>query len=122
MLQTLKKSNMNLKMIACSSCGEPMPELRLTKAGFSYCVTCSENGLGAGRKQGIPVLMGEGDHTWVETIIMDADQYERYIAQEKLELKKDKTDTAEKLDFDQEDKRNLQGPYQIINNQPEEDA
>ena len=122
MLQTLKKSNMNLKMIACSSCGDPMPELRLTKAGFSYCVTCSENGLGAGRKQGIPVLMGEGDHTWVETVIMDADQYERYIAQEKLELKKDKSDTAEKLDFDQEDKRNLQGPYQIINNQPEEDA
>ena len=122
MLQTLKKSNMDLKMIACSSCGEPMPELRLTRAGFSYCVTCSENGLGAGRKQGIPVLMGEGDHTWVETVIMDADQYEQYIAQEKAELKKDKSDTAEKLDFDQEDKRNLQGPYQIINNQPEEDA
>tara|TARA_B100001939_G_C16506550_1_gene431924 strand:- start:124 stop:486 length:363 start_codon:yes stop_codon:yes gene_type:complete len=120
MLQTLKKSNMNLKMIACSSCGEPMPELRLTRAGFSYCVICSENGLGAGRKQGIPVLMGEGDHTWVETVIMDADQYEQYIAQEKAELKKDKSDTAEKLDFDQEDKRNLQGPFQIINT--EEDA
>ena len=120
MLQTLKKSNMNLKMIACSSCGEPMPELRLTRAGFSYCVTCSENGLGAGRKQGIPVLMGEGDHTWVETVIMDAEQYEQYIAQEKAELKKDKSDTAEKLDFDQEDKRNLQGPFQIINT--EEDA
>ena len=120
MLQTLKKSNMNLKMISCSSCNEPMPELRFTKYGYSYCVKCSEAGLGVGRKQGIPVLMGEGDHTWVETVIMDADQYEQYIAQEKAELKKDKTDTAEKLDFDQEDKRNLQGPFQIVNT--EEDA
>ena len=110
MLQTLKKSNMNLKMISCSSCNEPMPELRFTKYGYSYCVKCSEAGLGVGRKQGIPVLMGEGDHTWVETVIMDADQYEQYIAQEK----------AERLDFDKEDKRNLHGPVTIINT--EEDA
>ena len=120
MLQTSNKSTMNLKMINCSSCDEPMPELRFTEYGYSYCVKCSEAGLGVGKKQGIPVLMGEGDHTWVETVIMDADQYEQYIAQEKAELKKDKTDTAEKLDFDKEDKRNLQGPFQIINT--EEDA
>ena len=121
MLQTLKTPNqMKLKMIPCSNCGEPMPELRLTKAGFSYCVTCSEAGLGAGRKQGIPVLMGEGDHTWVETVIMDADQYEQYIAQEKAETKLDKSNKAERLDFDKEDKRNLHGPVTIINT--EEDA
>ena len=71
MLQTINQTNMKLKMIPCSNCGQPMPELRLLKAGFSYCVTCSENGLGAGRKQGIPVMMGEGDHTWIDTVIMD---------------------------------------------------
>ena len=59
MLQTIKnQTNMKLKMIPCSNCGQPMPELRLLRAGFSYCVTCSENGLGAGRKQGVPVMMG----------------------------------------------------------------
>ena len=101
MLQTIKnQTNMKLKMIPCSNCGQPMPELRLLKAGFSYCVTCSENGLGAGRKQGVPILMGEGDHTWVETVIMVENQYEQYLAQEKAEAKLDKVTQAEKLDFD----------------------
>lgn len=119
MLQTLKKSNMNLKMISCSSCNEPMPELRFTEYGYTYCVKCSEAGLGTGRKQGIPVLMGEGDHTWVETVIMDADQYEQYVAQEKAEKKLDKSDTTEMLDFDKEE-RNLQGPFIIENLDKEE--
>ena len=110
------QTNMKLKMIPCSSCGEPMPELRLLKYGYDYCVKCSEAGLGAGRKQGVPILMGEGDHTWVETVIMDADQYENYLAQEKAEAKLDKSTQAEKLDFDKEDKKNLQGPFKIINN------
>tara|TARA_R100000742_G_C4191786_1_gene23635 strand:- start:114 stop:494 length:381 start_codon:yes stop_codon:yes gene_type:complete len=119
MLQTIEKSNMKLKMISCSSCGEPMPELRLTKYGYDYCIKCSEAGLGEGRKQGIPVLMGEGDHTWTETVIMTADQYDSYLAQEKAEKKLDKSDRAERIDFDKEDareikgKRNLQGSAQI---------
>ena len=55
-----------------------MPELRLLKYGYSYCVKCSEAGLGDGRKQGVPIMMGEGDHTWIETVIMDAKEYEKY--------------------------------------------
>ena len=117
MLQTIKnQTNMKLKMIPCSNCGQPMPELRLLRAGFSYCVTCSENGLGAGRKQGVPVMMGEGDHTWIETVIMDDKQYQQYLRQEKAELEMDKSNKAERLDFDKEDKKNLQGPFRIINN------
>ena len=110
------QTKMKLKMIPCSSCGEPMPELRLTKYGYSFCVKCSEAGLGAGKKSGVPIMMGEGDHTWVETVIMDAKQYQQYLAQEKAELGMDKSTQAEKLDFDREDKKNLQGPYKIINN------
>ena len=121
MLQTIKnQTNMKLKMIPCSNCGQPMPELRLLRAGFSYCVTCSENGLGAGRKQGVPVMMGEGDHTWVETVIMNESQYEQYINQEKAEKELDKSNKAEKLDFDKEDKKNLHGPYTIINSAKED--
>ena len=117
MLQTLQTPNkMKLKMIPCSNCGAMMPELRLLKYGYSYCVKCSEAGLGEGRKQGVPILMGEGDHTWVETVIMDENQYEQYLAQEKAEAKLDKVTQAEKLDFDKEDKKKLQGPFRIINN------
>jgi len=50
MLQTIKNQTMKLKMIPCNCCGEPMPELRLTKYGYNFCVKCSEAGLGAGRK------------------------------------------------------------------------
>ena len=101
-----------LKMIPCSNCGEPMPELRLTRAGFSYCVTCSENGLGAGRKQGVPIMMGEGDHTWIETVIMDDKQYQQYLRQEKAEKELDKTGKAEMQNMDKEE-RNLYGPVII---------
>ena len=111
---------MKLKMIPCSNCGSPMPELRLLKYGYDYCVKCSEAGLGEGRKQGVPVLMGEGDHTWVETVIMNESQYEQYINQEKAEKELDKSNKAEKLDFDKEDKKNLYGPYTIINSAKED--
>ena len=75
MLTLEKKQTMKYKMIDCRSCGSEMPELRLTQYGYNFCVTCSENGKGEGMKHGIPVLMGEGDHTWVETVIMDDEQY-----------------------------------------------
>jgi hypothetical protein len=89
-----------------------MPELRLLKYGYSYCVKCSEAGLGDGRKQGIPILMGEGDHTWVETVIMTDQQYKQYLAQEKAEKELDKTNKAEMLNMDKDDK-NLYGPVTI---------
>ena len=115
MLQTTNKQsiNMNFKMIKCSSCGEDMPELRLTQYGYDYCVKCSEAGLGDGRKQGVPIMMGEGDHTWIETVIMDANEYERYINQENAEKDLDKSNKAERLDFDKEDSKNLIGPVII---------
>ena len=65
-------------MIPCKVCEQPMPELRLTKYGYNFCVTCSETGNRVKPKQGVAVTMGEGDHTWVETIIMDEDQYKIY--------------------------------------------
>ena len=103
---------MKLKMIPCSNCGSPMPELRLLKYGYDYCVKCSEAVLGEGRKQGVPVLMGEGDHTWVETVIMNDEQYKQYKRQELAEKNLDKKDTPEILNFDKEE-RNLQGPFKI---------
>ena len=103
-----------LKMIPCSNCGEMMPELRLTQYGYDFCVNCSESGNKVGRMQAVPIMMGEGDHTWIETIIMSTSQYENYLAQQKAEMKLEKTNKAEQLSLDK-DEKNLQGPFQIIN-------
>jgi len=112
MLQTIKKQTMKYKMIDCRSCGGEMPELRLTQYGYNFCVTCSENGKGEGMKHGIPVMMGEGDHTWIETVIMDDSQYEAYQNNEKAFKNMEKTNKAEMLDMDK-DERNLVGPLTI---------
>ncbi len=111
MLQTIKNTTMKYKMIACKCCGEPMPELRLTQYGYNFCVTCSENGKGEGKKHGIPVMMGEGDHTWIETVIMDDEQYKAYQNQEAAYKNMDKTGKAEMNQID--DDKNLHGPVVI---------
>ena len=110
--------NQNLKMIPCSNCGELMPELRLTKFGYSFCVKCSEAGLGAGKKSGVPIMMGEGDHTWIQTVIMDENEYRNYQNQLKAEKNLEKANKAEVLDFDKEDKKTLFGPVQIKEVEP----
>ena len=102
-----------LKMIMCKSCGGDMPELRLTQYGYNFCITCSENGKGQGKKHGIPVMMGEGDHTWIETVIMTPEQYTQHKKQEHAELNLDKNDKAEMQDMD--DDKNLYGPVVVKN-------
>jgi hypothetical protein len=111
MLQTIKRPTMKLKMIECRSCGSDMPELRLTQYGYNFCVTCSENGNKVKPKHGIPVMMGEGDHTWIETVIMDDDQYQQYQNQERAYKNMDKSNKAEVQNMD--DDKNLYGPITI---------
>ena len=60
-------------------------------------------------------MRGTGDHTWTETIIMEEDQYEQFVVASALERGDTNAAKAEMLNMDKED-RNLQGPYQIINN------
>jgi len=110
MLQTIKTPT-KMKMIPCTQCGSPMPELRLTKFGYDFCVNCST----VGTKRGIPVMRGSGDHTWTETIIMEEEQYEEFVVASALERGDKNAAKAEMLNMDKED-RNLQGPFQIINN------
>tara|TARA_Y100000389_G_C17220292_1_gene392997 strand:+ start:43 stop:399 length:357 start_codon:yes stop_codon:yes gene_type:complete len=112
MLTLEKKSNMKLKMIPCKCCGTPMPELRLTQYGYNFCVTCSESGNMVKAKHGIPVMMGEGDHTWIETVIMDDEQYKAYQHNENAFQNMEKKNKAEMLDMDR-DERNLAGPFII---------
>ena len=109
MQQTIK-TPINVKMIPCIKCKSPMPELRLTQYGYKVCVNCST----VGSKRGIPVTRGSGDHTWTETIIMEEDQYEKFIVTSALERGEKNVPRAEILNLDKEE-RNLQGPFKIIN-------
>ena len=106
MIKTMSM-NANIKMIKCKCCGADMPELRLTQYGYDFCVKCSEQGRGAGRKQGVPVMMGEGDHTWIETVIMDANEYQQYLKNENafVEMNKTNKTKAEMLDFESDDSK-----------------
>ena len=105
---------MEYKMIPYKVCEQPMPELRLTKYGYNFCVTCSETGNRVKPKQGVAVTMGEGDHTWVETIIMDEDQYKIYENTQKALKNLGKINKAERLNMDDDDDRVLYGPVSTI--------
>jgi hypothetical protein len=62
-------------MKKCISCGEEIHPKRLEILPNTLkCVACSNTS----RKAGINVMKGEGDHTYVETIIMERDEYLRY--------------------------------------------
>lgn len=92
-----------------------MPELRLTNYGYNFCVTCSETGNMVKPKQGVAVMMGEGDHTWVETIIMDEDQYKIYQNQQNALKNLGKNNKTEILNMDNDDdEKTLYGPVSII--------
>lgn len=115
MRQTIQNPQ-NMKMIQCPKCGGDMPELRLTQYGYNFCVECST----VGAKRGLPVQRGTGDHTWTETVIMEEDDYIKYTEMEAINSKNGTKTKAEKLDLDNED-RNLQGPFTIINRTANED-
>ena len=102
---------MKITMISCIKCKSDMPELRLTQYGYKVCGNCSN----VGTKRGIPVTRGSGDHTYTETVIMEEDQYEQFVVASAIERGDTKTAKAEMLNMDKSE-RNLQGPYQIINN------
>ena len=72
-----------MKMINCSKCGTKMPELRLTKFGYNFCVNCStEKPLKA-----INVTGGSGDHTYNTIHVITSEQYDKIQRQEQLNKK-----------------------------------
>jgi hypothetical protein len=119
MALTIQKP-IQVKMISCSKCGGDMPELRLTQYGYDFCVNCSDGLNLVGKKRALPVQMGEGDHSWTETVIMEESDYLQYEMMEAINSKNKKKNKAEILNVEAEE-RNLQGPFKIINHTPEEE-
>jgi hypothetical protein len=62
-------------MKKCISCGEEIHPKRLEiLPNATRCVACSTTN----KKAGVSVMKGEGDHTYVETIIMERDEFLKY--------------------------------------------
>ena len=91
---------MELKMMACPQCGNPMPVKR-RELGYHVCVNCST----VSAKRGIPVMRGTGDHTWVDLEVMTQEQFERF---EEMENK-----TKSEITPLRNEDENLQGPFTI---------
>jgi predicted metal-binding protein len=67
----------------CIVCDELIPEGRLKALPTTkVCINCSHTG----KKRGLPVQFGKGDHTYIETILLDEEEYEQYY---NSKLKKD---------------------------------
>jgi hypothetical protein len=61
-------------MKKCKECGCEIPEARVKALPTAtQCVKCSTTG----KKAGITVTMGEGDHTYNEIIIMESEEFEK---------------------------------------------
>lgn len=62
-------------MKKCVICQEPIHPKRLEiLPNAQKCVKCSTTG----KKAGIPVTLGEGDHTCNEIIIMEPEEFEQF--------------------------------------------
>ena len=79
---------MSIKMIDCPKCGEEMPELRLTKFGYNFCVNCSTEK----PKKALSITGGSGDHTYNTIQVVTSEQYDSFKRQEELEKKVKFTD------------------------------
>jgi hypothetical protein len=68
---------MNVKY--CKGCGEQIHPKRLEIIPTAVtCVPCST----VKKKGAVTLLQGEGDHTWIETIFLEHDEYQQYMAAE----------------------------------------
>lgn len=63
----------------CVKCGELIPEGRLKALPTAKtCVNCSS----VQKKGTVTLMKGEGDHTWIETIHLDHEDYKAYMEAE----------------------------------------
>jgi hypothetical protein len=74
----------NQQMKPCVKCGNDIHPKRLEiLPNTTTCVNCST----AGKKRGVNVQLGEGDHTYNEIVIMEEDQYKKYLELEQSHRK-----------------------------------
>jgi RNA polymerase-binding transcription factor DksA len=72
-------------MTKCIHCGEEIHPKRLEiLPSAKTCVACSTTG----KKGGLTVMKGTGEDTWIETIPMEQEEYQKIIEAENKFFKK----------------------------------
>ena len=62
-------------MKKCLACGEEIHPKRLEiLPNSTTCVSCSITG----KKAGVTIIVGEGDHTYNDIVIMEPEEFEQY--------------------------------------------
>jgi hypothetical protein len=78
----------------CVKCKQPIHPLRLkVLPNTTKCVSCSD----VQKKGVVTVMKGEGDHTWIETIHLEHEDYKAYIEAEN-KIRKNKTKLLDNLE------------------------
>lgn len=71
-------------MKPCIKCGTEIHPKRLQiLPNTTTCINCST----ASKKRGVSIQLGEGDHTYNEIVIMEEDQYKKYLELEQSHRK-----------------------------------
>lgn len=84
----------------CVSCKEPIHPKRLEiLPNTTKCVSCSTTG----KKGGVTVTKGEGDHTYNETIIMEPEEFKKFQEMEAILAGKPFDDEEAPEDIDDEE-------------------
>lgn len=66
--------------VECLGCGVEIHPKRLEiLPNTKHCVQCSD----VGRKRGVTVQRGEGDHSYTDVVIMEEKQFIQYIIKDK---------------------------------------
>ena len=83
--------------VECISCGVEIHPKRLEiLPNTKHCVQCSDTG----RKRGVTVQRGEGDHSYTDVVIMEEKQFIQYIIKDKPKKGSSK---AELQNFDEDE-------------------
>ena len=94
--------------VECQGCGEEIHPKRLEiLPNTKHCVACSD----VGRKRGVTVQRGEGDHSYTDVVIMEEKQFIQYIIKNKS--KKDSS-KAEFQNFDEDESTPDTGDLNVI--------
>jgi hypothetical protein len=69
-----------IMIVECLGCDKPIHPNRLEiLPNTKYCVNCSD----VGRKRGVTVQRGEGDHSYTDVVIMEEKQFIQFIIKDK---------------------------------------
>ena len=97
-----------IMIVECLGCGEEIHPKRLEiLPNTKHCVACSD----VGRKRGVTVQRGEGDHSYTDVVSMEEKQFIQYIIKNKS--KKDSS-KAEFQNFDEDESTPDTGDLNVI--------